>query len=220
MLALLLHGLAAGDAARAEGIDASQRALVEHYAAALTSQDRAALSKLLHPASLACINSQNTDYFDFIFVKELSYGPTLHGGYSLTRFDPAGADSIAASDLGGMLQNPVRPTHQFQIDTPFDGNNHSLALQRLAVEQEGAWFIVLGCPTAKGLEFFRERRAEGERQRQRAQELAAALHEPLLSEIRGLLAQNRRVEAIKLYQRDANVDLTTAAQVIDTLAVK
>ena len=192
----------------------------QHYAAALTSQDRAAFTNLVHPTSLACISPQNSDYFDFIFAKELSYGAALRGGYSLTRFDPADADSIAASEMGGVLQNPVGPTHQFQIDTPFDGSNRSLTLQRMAVEQGGAWFIVFGCPTAKGLEFFRAHLVEGERQRQRAQELVGALHDPLFSEIRSLLAQNRRIEAIKRYQRDANVDLTTASRVIDIVAAK
>jgi len=89
----------------------------------------------------------------------------------------------------------------------------------MAVEQGGTWFIVLGCPTLKGIEFFHERR-EGERQQARAKQLAGELQEPLLSEIRNLLGQNRRVDAIKRYQSSANVDLTIASQVIDALAAE
>ena len=209
-----------GDPGYADNADTMQRAFVEHYVAALKSQDGADLKNLIHPASLACITPETREYFDFMFAKDLSYGAALRGGYSLTHFSPVDADAETASELGGMLPNPVKPTHQFQIDTPFDGNNRSLAILRMVAEQAGTWFIVLGCPTPKAVEFFRERRAEGERQRARARELADALHEPLLSEIRNLLAQNRRVDAVKRYQKDANVDLTTASQVVDTLNAK
>ena len=218
-LSLLLYG-AGADVGCAQSPDATQSAFVERYVAAITSQDSAGLKNLLHPTSLACINRENRDYFDFIFAKELSYGTELRGGYTLTRFGLLDAGAASASEMGDMFRNPVTPTHQFQIDTPFDNKNHSLMIQRMAVEQGGTWFIVLGCPTPKGIEFFRERRAEGERQQARAKQLAGELQEPLLSEIRNLLGQNRRVDAIKRYQGSANVDLTTASQVIDALAAE
>jgi hypothetical protein len=216
----LLLCVAGGDVGYADDTDTMQRAFVEHYVAALRSQDSVQLKDLVHPASRACISPETRDYFDFMFAKDLSYGAALRGGYSLTHFGPLDSDAETASELGGMLPNPVKPTHQFQIDTPFDGNNRSLAILRMAAEHAGSWFIVLGCPTPKAVEFFRERRAEGERQRARARQLADALHEPLLTEIRNLLAQRRRVEAVKRYQREANVDLTTASQVVDTLNAK
>jgi hypothetical protein len=219
MLALVLYG-AGLEASWAEDADTAKRAFIERYVAALRSHNLTGLKDLVHPKSLACLNSGNRDYFDFIFEKELSYGAALGGRYSLTRFGPLDADTATASEMGGMLPNPVKPTHQFQIDTPFDSNNRSVTIQRIAVESAGAWFIVLGCPTPKAMEFFRERRAEGDRQRARARQLADALQEPLLSEIRNLLAENRRIDAIKRYQADAGVDLTTASQVIDALAPK
>ena len=52
---------------------------------------------------------------------------------------------------------------------------------------------------------------------QHYQELASKLGEPLLSELKGLLTQNRRIDAIKRYEDAAKVDLTTAVQVIDAL---
>jgi hypothetical protein len=218
-LALLLYGTGV-DAGCAQDADAAQRAFVERYVAALRSQDSADLRILHHPASLACSNPQNRDYYDFMFAKELRHGAGLRGGYTLTRFEPVDADTATALEMGGLIPNPVQPTHQFQIDTPFDNKNHSLTILRMAAEHAGTWFIVLGCPTDKAIGLFRERRAEGERQQARARQLAGDLQEPLRSEIKDLLAQNRRIDAVKRYQSGANTDLTTATQVIDILAGK
>ena len=88
---------------------------------------------------------------------------------------------------------------------------------RLAAQSNGAWFIVTGCPTEQGLAFFRERMAAGTKEQARARALAEDLHDPLLSEIRALLVQHKRVEAINRYGAASRVDTTTATQVIDTL---
>jgi len=80
-LSLLLYG-AGADVGCAQSPDATQSAFVERYVAAITSQDSAGLKNLLHPTSLACINRENRDYFDFIFAKELSHGTELRGGYT------------------------------------------------------------------------------------------------------------------------------------------
>ncbi len=216
VLALLLVAAAGTGAVRAQDADAAQRAFVERYAAMLVAQDREGLKTLFHPASLACIDAENRDYYDFVFAKELSYGPRLRGGYTLTRFAPLGADA-AVDPTGGMFPNPVQPTHEFQLDTPFDSRNRSLAVLRTIVARDGAWFIVLGCPTAQAVALFRERRLEGERQQAQAGRLADALRDPALSEIRDLLAHNRRIDAIKRYRVATDADLTTAMQVIDVL---
>ncbi len=213
-LALTLFGTST---ACAQEADAIQRAFVERYVAALQAQDLAVLKGLYDPAVLRCIAPDNQDYFDFIFAQEIRRGAQLRGGYTLTRFSPADADSVAFSEMGGMSPNPVAPTHEFQIDTPLDSNNHSLMIQRMAVAHDGSWFMVLGCPTAKAVEFFRQRQAEGEQQRARAKQLANELQEPLLSEIKTLLASKRRIEAIKRFQSSANTDLTMATRVVEVL---
>jgi hypothetical protein len=220
VLAALLCLAAGGRVGHAQAIDAARRAFVTRFVAAIASCDATELKQLYDPASLACATPANHDYFDFVFEVELSYAAALRGGYVLTRFAAIDPAIAAASEFGGLFTNPVWPTHQFQIDTPSDGCHASLTLMRPVARRDGAWFIVVGCPSVRGLAFFRERRAEGEAQRARAGELAAALREPLLSEIRGLLAQHQRVAAIKRYQGAAKVDPTTAAQVIDVLAAR
>ena len=205
---------------RAEDFDAAQRAFVDGFVAAVVAQDGEKLKPLVHPASLACMNEANRDYFDFLLAQDFRYASALRGGYTLTRFAPVDAETATMSEMGGLLRNPAPPTHQFQIDTPFDANNKSLTLMRLAAQSNGAWFVVTSCPTQQGLAFFRERMATGAKQQARARALAEDLHDPLLSEIRALLVQHKRVEAINRYGAASGVDTTTASQVIDTLESK
>ena len=147
----------------------------------------------------------------------LATRPCCAAGILLTSFKPIDANSAAASDLGGLFQNPVQPTHGFQIDAAVKGGSRSLTLTRSVARDAGAWFIVIGCPTEKGLALFRERQAEAKRQLDHTAQLVHDLPAPLRSELMDLLAQDHRVEAIKRYQSAASVDLTTAAQVIDAL---
>jgi hypothetical protein len=214
--ALLSIGLDLGTA-QAQDIDAAERALVERYAAAVTAHDAEALKALYHPASLACIDAGNQDYFDFLFDHDLRFQNDLRGGYKLTGVGPADPYLASMNAMDGMLVAPVTPTHQFQIDTSGGDGSRAVSIVRMTAERDGAWFIVAGCPTEKGLAAFRQRRGAAAPAQARIQELASKLGEPLLSEIMALLAQNRRIDAIKRYQDAAKVDLTTAVQVIDAL---
>jgi hypothetical protein len=218
--AAVLMSLAALDA-RAAGpeADAAQRGLIARYVGALAAQDETGLRKLFHPAVLACITSENRDFFDTLVAKDLSHGQELRAGYAVTRLEPVAAGA-ATSSMPELLAMPVAPTHEFQIDTPLDDRNHSLAVIRTIASLDGAWFLVVECPTAKGVAFFRERRAAGERQRIHARQLAHDLPQPLLSELKALLVERRRIDAIKRYRAAADVDLTTASQVIDVLEAK
>jgi hypothetical protein len=201
--------------AHAADISAPQRMLVERYVAAITSHDAAALKALYHPATRACMNADNADFFEFLFGNDLRFEGDLKEGYKLTGFDTADPSIVEGNAMGGMIPQPVAPTHQFQIDT---AGTRVVTIVRMAAEQDGAWFIVAGCPTEQGLAMFRERRGQGAQQLARARELASKLDEPLLSDIKDLLAQNRRIDAIKRYQDAAKVDLTTATRVIDVLS--
>ena len=219
-VALLASASLFPEHARADDIDPAQRALVDDYVAAVVAHDSENLKKLMHPASLACESEANRDYFEFVLNQDFRNASALRGGFQLTSFAPMDAQTAAMSDMGGLLRNPAPPTHQFQIDTPVDASNRSLTLMRLAAQNDGAWFIVTGCPTEQGLAFFRERIAAGAKPQAHARALAEDLHDPLLSEIRALLVQHKRLEAIKRYGTASGADTTTATQVIDALESK
>jgi len=141
-------GLGAG--AAAPEANAAQRALIARYAGALTVQDEAGLRKLFHPAVLDCISPENLDFFDFIVAKDLSYGPELRAGYTVVRLAPVAGGGAAAGLMPELLKAPVAPTHEFQIDTPLDENNHSLSVIRAIAPFKGAWFLVIACPHRRG----------------------------------------------------------------------
>src|SRR5207248_10054192 len=202
--AVLLGVAAIPGLAHAQDIGAPQRMLVERYVAAITAHDAAALKALYHPATRACMNAENADFFEFLFSSDLRFESDLKEGYKLTGFDTADPSIVEGNAMGGMLPQPVAPTHQFQIDTM---GTRVVTIVHLAAEKDGTWFIIAGCPTEKGLAMFRERRGQGAQQQAQTRDLVSKLGEPLLSEIKELLAQNRRIDAIKRYQDAAKVDL-------------
>ena len=125
-----------------------------------------------------------------------------------------GAPSL--SFPSNILFYPSAPTHEFQIDTR-TGQLRFLTLIRAMAAVDGQWFIVVPCPTPEGLQAFHASRAENERRQARIIQLAADLSEPLRSQVRTLLAERRRIDAIQLYKSQADLDLTTASRVIDVL---
>src|SRR5262245_37113889 len=203
-------------AARADDTDAAQRAFIKDYVAALTSRNVAILRRLQHPATVACIADDNRDYFDALLVNDLRRAGDFAADYSVTRITALTGGAPSLSLPPNLLFYPAAPTHEFQIDTR-NGEHRSLTLIRVMAAVDGQWFLIAPCPTPEGLQAFHVSRAERESQRARAIQLAADLREPLLSQVRTLLAQHRRIEAIQIYKSHADLDLTTASRVIDVL---
>jgi hypothetical protein len=67
--------------------------------------------------------------------------------------------------------------------------------------------VSFGCVTSSMKKFAKAEAAK----------LASELKEPLLSELKRLLQQGHRGEAIKKYSKEAGTDMTTAVQVINAL---
>jgi hypothetical protein len=104
LVAGALIGLAAIlGSAHADVISAAQRMLVERYVAAITAQDAAALKALFHPATRACVNSANEDFFEFLFGNDLRFESDLKDGYKLTSFDTADPSIVAGNAMGGIF---------------------------------------------------------------------------------------------------------------------
>lgn len=84
-------------------------------------------------------------------------------------------------------------------------------------QSNGSWFEVLHCPDEKGMAAFREQQKEGAEQRRKVAQLLAQLKDPLRSELRELLSQQRKIDAVKKYREATNADLTTAVLVMNAL---
>jgi hypothetical protein len=199
--------------------DAARRAAIASYIAALGAQDLNALRQVIHPASLACIDDANRDYFDFLFANELRHGPDVKGKVRIARLEPVVEGSFSALGMPGLVAFPVKPSYEVQIDVERSAYNY-LALVRPLALHDQRWHIVHGCPSDKGLAMFREAQKRREAQRTRAEQLASELSEPARSEIRELIAQGRRISAAQRLQETTGFDLTTATLVVDVLGGK
>src|SRR5262245_30419480 len=211
--------VAASTATHADETDAAQRAFIKDYVDALVARDTTALRQLLHPAALACITDDNRDYFDLLQANDLRRAEDFGAKYTVTRITALADGAPSLSLPPELLFYPIAPTHEFQIETR-NGPSRLLALIRTMASVDGHWFIVVPCPTTAGLEAVRASVVKRESQQARAKQLAADVHEPLLSEVRALLAQRRRIEAIELYKSKQDLDFTTASLVIDILEGK
>lgn len=163
------------------------------------------------------MTAENREYFDYLFANDLRGAPRAQ--YKTASISPLPPNPQPFGLPAEMFAYPVRPTHQVQIDFE-TGPTSSVTVIRVIAVLSGSWFDVLPCPTAEGVQYFREHVAAGERQKARARQLAADLKAPLLSELKGLLRQQRKIDAIKRYQEAAGVDLTTAVQVIEVIEAK
>ncbi len=212
LVAVASHTASAQHVGDAAG-DAARRRLVQQYMDAIRTRDVDALTRLTHSASRACVDDASRPFFDSVLEGDLRHARAV-AGYRITRIVPAGALSVpGVSDT--LFREPVAATHEFQVD--FGTAASQTTLIRRIAPVDGAWYIVVPCPTPDGLERFREREVRRREQRAQAEALAAGLKEPLVSELKALLAAGRRLDAVRRYREASGTDLTTAVSVVDVL---
>ena len=145
-------------AAESQG-DAAQQALAQAYVAAVNAGDAVALRGLLHPAVRACIDDATRPMFDWIVTRELRAGPRS----SSFRIAPVGAPGTWTATLPqNLLRYPVEPTHEIQWELAMSETRSRTVIRQIAMA-DGAWFIVLPCPTPEGVEAFRRKQSESGR---------------------------------------------------------
>src|SRR5579871_6707076 len=149
----------------AQSDNAAQNQFAVSWVAAIKSQDEAKVRALLHPATLACINDDNREYFDLGFKDELRTGAKLGAVYKVESVKRlSGPPPLGALPEDG-FQYPVESVYQLQINAE-TADHHPMYLIRFLAEANGTWYTVDPCPNAKGLAFFAQQRAEGDRQMQ------------------------------------------------------
>ena len=192
---------------------AAQQQLARSYMAAVRAGNRAQLAALLHPKVAACQNASNREYFDYVSSQSMRDVPRGKYTVTLTAIPPGGAPAILPAT---MFKYPIQPQFELQIDGDRTAPESASVIRTIA-PQDGRWYIVYPCPNAAGIKYFHENIARGRRQRQQAQALASQVKEPLLAQLKSLLRQGRKIDAIHKYKAATGVDLTTAVQVVDVL---
>jgi hypothetical protein len=184
--------------------DPAQALLAQQLVAAMQEKDADMLERLLHPSVRACIDASNREYFDWLTHKAVN-APS--NNYKTT-IEPLKENAVPPFLPPDMFKYPIRPTHQLQIHWS-DGNDTTVVIRTIAA-LDGVWYVVFPCPDAAGAKFVHEAH-------DRAVTLAAAVTEPLRSQLKGLLTRGLKLDAIEQYQRATGADLTSATQVLDVL---
>lgn len=185
---------------------------VPAYIEALRSRDTARIRKFVHPRVLACMNENTKEYFDDLSRSEAEADVTgNYVIYGITKMTEPGP-------LFGLPEDgfryPLQPAYEVHIQF----KEGRLELIRFLAESNGSWLEDYPCPNEKGMAFMHEQMAKGEQQRQRVTQLAAELKDPLRSELKALVKQERIIDAVERYRAVSGVtDLTTARMVIGVL---
>jgi len=209
-LALLLARLAASS--QAFSADPAQELLARQFAAAVQTRESGKMEQLLHPKVRACIDASNREYFDYLIN---NFQNTPPADYIVT-ITPLQSKTLPPIFPADMFTYPVQPTHQLEIEWN-SGPNSYVSLIRTIADVNGTWFVVYPCPNAAGVKFVHEQLVRGREQQARALALASTIEEPLRKELKTLLTQGQKIDAIKKYQAATGTDRTTAVNVMNVL---
>ncbi len=216
--AVFVFSLLSAPLASAQSMDASQREFAESYVSAVKSHDAATIKRLWHPATLSCIGASQS-FLESIVGHELEHGAKPDTAFRITGFTPyTGPPPLFTLPEDGFAY-PVAPTRQMQIEAETSDGASTTIIRFLALS-DGKWFIVYPCPNENGVRFIEQQRGEADRARKLVAERVSSMAEPLRAEIKTLLAQGRKVDAIYHYRDAAGVDLTTAVAVVKAVGGK
>ena len=192
-----------------------QKQFISDYVAAVNGQDIDGLKRLVHPKYLACINNENQAYFHDYFSREIK--ESIPNNYKIAKITQIGnAEPLLMAEA---FSYPVRPTHWVQIDFARSAYDSKSILQQI-VKVEDAWFMVVPCPTPDTVRRFRQAKIAKETQKERAKVLFGKLNDPLLSELKQLLEEGKKVQAWKRYSSVTGESLSMAKGVLALLNVR
>ncbi|HEU4747942.1 MAG TPA: hypothetical protein VFS56_05530 [Gemmatimonadaceae bacterium] len=202
----------AGDARPALQMTPAQRTFANSYLSAITGPDIERYKRLIHPRSRACMNAENADFFNRIFerrVRRVAKNPRM----SIERVKDRSMFSPAKSNG---LHYPSRPSHVIHINLVSTGSKQ-YQVSAFVVRENGIWYEVLPCPSAKSLSTMREAQRRDAEENLKARAAADSLQEPLRTELFNLLQAEGPVSATRRYVEATQVDLTFARRVVKAL---
>ena len=184
------------------------KAFAAQYVAAFNAKDKAGIAVLYLPESRACITPANHDVYDDILRMQMR--DHIPPDYFLT-FTAVNENNLkAAATLASYAVKPERELHiDYQYPGTNDGGQSFLAL----VRRNGRWMADSPCMTPQAIKDFRDSAADREHYRA----TAAAIKEPLRSQLLAMVRAHQDGEAATRYQQVAGGDMSTAMAVINGL---
>jgi hypothetical protein len=169
---------------------------------------------LLHPKTLACITPQTQPFIEDSLADQFRYNiPASHR----SRFEAIPADRPLSVADG--VTFPLRPTHQVQIDWE-TGPQQGVTFVALVAYTENGWREVWPCVSPEKVPSMQAVREARRQREQRVQSLAANMPQALRAEVTHLVAEGRKIDAIKRYQGASGEDLSTSKSVVELITPK
>ncbi len=156
LLSVAMLSAAAAISSAAFALAPEEQVFADAYIDAINSKSVEKRKAHIHPASLACINEVNKEFFNEMF--EGSMRDSIPGDARIS-FDHSGKISMQFPVT--LFTWPINPTGQFMVDykrtpTP-DRKATSVTAIRTIVKENGRILEVLACPTDKSLELYRKK---------------------------------------------------------------
>ena len=190
--------------------------LVEPWLQAIRTHNRAGLTRFLHPQVRACINDDTREFFEFgDFLKPEGLTPQ----HRITKLKPLSGPGNLFGLPEDSFAYPVQPAFELVLEASQGDTQITQITQiiRYVAPSGGSWYFVKPCPNEKGMAFFHESLAKGKEQEQRVLVLVSELKDPLLNELKDLLKQHRKIDAVKKYQQATGQDLTLSVMVVNAI---
>ena len=185
------------------------RAFAAQYVAAFNAKDQARVESLYIPESRACITPASRDVYDEIL--RLQMRDSVPPGYTVS-FMAVNQGNLKA--VGTLAQFPVPPERELHIDYQYANSNDGGQIDLYMVRRDGRWLSDFPCMTAASLKDFRD----DEKDRQHYKAIAAAIKEPLRSQLLTMLRAHQSGEAATRYQQAQGGDMRNAMLVMNALA--
>lgn len=208
--ALYTLALIAGASVRAQDAPAPPdvKAFAALYVAAYNTHDPARLLSLYLPESRACITPANKDVYDAIAS---SNRHDIVAPDYLLSFTPVNENNMNA--LAADMHFAVKPERELHIDYQYPNTNDGGQLLLWLVRRNGRWWSDFPCMTDHEIQNFRDNAAA----REKYKATAAAIGEPLRSQLIAMLRQHQLGEAEQRYQKAVGCDMKTSMLVINAL---
>lgn len=184
------------------------RAFAAQYVAAFNARDQARVESLYIPESRACITPANHDVYDAVLATEMR--DPVPPQYTVAFMAVNQGNLKALSTLGTF---PVPPERQLRIDYQYPNSNDGGQIDLYMVRRDGRWLSDFPCMNAASMQSVRDN-IKG---REHYKALAAAIKEPLRSQLLTMLRAHQSGEAETRYQQAKGGDMRTAMLVIDEL---
>jgi hypothetical protein len=185
------------------------QAFAAQYVAAFNAKDQARVESLYLPESRACITPANDDVYDAMLTMQMR--DSVPSNY-IVSFMAVNEGNLKA--ISSQATFPVRPECELHIDYQYPETNDGGQIDLWLVRRDGRWMADFPCMSAQAIQGYRD----NAKAREHYKTLAAAIKEPLRSQLLAMLRAHQSGEAATRYQQVNGGDMRTAMLVINALA--